>query len=129
MPSKITRSARPAPKPKGPVFPIRKPKLVTAADVPNVTPMNSAHVKAHYVNRTSFHAIVWGQYVAFSALLLTALWGAFLIHRTLALAEVGELTCSAENSYMWTMPTPDSDVPVLNDNVMRACAKAYRPFE
>jgi hypothetical protein len=29
---------------------------------------------------------------------------------------------------MWTMPTPDSDVPVLNDNVMRACAKAYNPL-
>ena len=128
MPSKITRSARPAPKPKGPVFPIRKPKLVTAAQAPNVEPINAGSVKAHYVGKLGFHGIIWGQYVAFSALLLTALWGAFLIHRTLALAEVGELTCSAENSYMWTMPTPDSDVPVLNDSVMRACAKAYNPL-
>lgn len=129
MPSKITRSARPSPKPKGPVFPIRKPKLVTAAQAPNVEPINAGSVKAHYVGKFGFHAVVWGQYVAFSALLLTTIWVAFLAHRTLALAEVGELTCSAENSYMWTMPTPDSDVPVLNDNVMRACAKAYRPFE
>jgi hypothetical protein len=128
MSARITRSARPAPKPHKPVFPIRKPKLVTAADAAQVAPINAGKVKAHYVSRTSFHAIVWGQYVAFSALLLTALWGAFLAHRTLALAEVGELTCSAENSYMWTMPTPDSDVPVLNDNVMRACAKAYNPL-
>ena len=128
MPTKVTRSARHAPKPHKPVFPIRKPALVTAADA-QVAPINAGKVKAHYVGKLGFHGIIWGQYVAFSALLLTALWGAFLIHRTLALAEVGELTCSSENSYMWTMPTPDSDVPVLNDSVMRACAKAYRPFE
>lgn len=129
MSARITRSARPAAKPKGPIFPIRKPKLVTAAQAPTILPINVGKVKAHYLGKFGFHAVVWGQYIAFSALLLTALWGAFLIHRTLALAEVGELTCSSENSYMWTMPTPDSDVPVLNDSVMRACAKAYRPFE
>jgi len=132
MPTKVTRSAaKPAPpkNPHKPTFPVRKPKLVKAAEAANVTPMNSAHVKAHYVGKASFLGIIWGQYIAFSALLLTALWVGFYVHRTLALAEVGALTCSAENSYMWTMPTPDSDVPVLNDSVMNACAKAYRPFE
>ena len=128
MPTKVTRSAKPAPR-KGPTFPVRKPKLVKAAEAPNITPMNSAHVKAHYVGKLGFHGIIWGQYIAFSALVLTAVWIGFHTHRTLALAEVGALTCSAENSYMWTMPTPDSDVPVLNDSVMNACAKAYRPFE
>jgi hypothetical protein len=129
MPTKITRSAKQAPKPKGPVFPIRKPKLVTAADMHNLTPMNSAHVKAHYVGPVGFHAWTVANYACFGALLLTVIAAGFWTHRTLALAEVGALTCSAENSYMWTMPTPDSDVPVLNDNVMRACASAYRPFE
>jgi hypothetical protein len=66
--------------------------------------------------------------VAFAALLLTVLAAGFYVHRTLALAEVGEITCSAENSMMWTMPTPDSDVPVLNSAVMNACAKAYNPL-
>jgi hypothetical protein len=128
MPTKVTRSARHAPKPKGPVFPIRKPKLVTAAQAPNVEPINAGSVKAHYVGKFGFHAVVWGQYVAFSALLLTALWGAFLIHRTLALAEVGALTCSAENSLMWLEEDPDSNVPKLNDAVMSRCAKAYNPL-
>lgn len=128
---KVTRPAtarKPAPK-KGPVFPIRKPTLVKAAEVPNIAPMNAGKVKAHYVGKLGFHGIIWGQYIAFSALLLTALWVGFYTHRTLALAEVGALTCSAENSYMWTMPTPDSDVPVLNNEVMLRCARAYRPFE
>ena len=128
MPTKVTRSARHAPKPKGPVFPIRKPKLVTAADVAQVAPINAGKVKAHYVGKFGFHAVVWGQYVAFSALLLTALYGAFLIHRTLTLAEVGELTCSAENSMMWLEEDPGSKVPRLNDAVMSRCAKAYNPL-
>lgn len=128
MPTKVTRSARHAPKPKGPVFPIRKPKLVTAADAAQVAPINAGKVKAHYVSRTSFHAIVWGQYIAFSALLLTALYGAFVIHRTLTLAEVGELTCSAENSMMWLEEDPGSKVPRLNDAVMSRCARAYNPL-
>ena len=132
MPTKVTRSAaKPAPpkKPHKPTFPIRKPKLVTAAEAAQVAPINAGKVRAHYVGKLGFHGIIWGQYIAFSALLLTALWAGFYVHRTLALAEVGAVTCSAENSYMWTMPTPDSDVPVLNDSVMNACAKAYRPFE
>jgi hypothetical protein len=127
MPTKVTRSARHAPKPNKPVFPISKPALVTAADA-QVAPINAGKVKAHYVGKFGFHAVVWGQYVAFSALLLTALWGAFLIHRTLALAEVGELTCSADNSLMWLEEDPDSNVPRLNDAVMSRCAKAYNPL-
>jgi hypothetical protein len=100
---------------------------VKAADA-TVTPINTGKVKAHYVSAAGYHGVIWLQYVAFGALLLTALVAGFYAHRTLALAEVGAVTCSAENSYMWTMPTPDSDVPVLNDNVMRACAKAYNPL-
>ena len=128
MPTKVTRSARHAPKPKGPVFPIRKPKLVTAAQAPTILPINVGKVKAHYLGKYSFHVVVWGQYVAFSALLLTALWGAFLAHRTLALAEVGALTCSAENSLMWLEEDPGSKVPRLNDAVMNRCAAAYNPL-
>jgi hypothetical protein len=128
MPTKITRSAKPAPKPAKPTFPVRKPALVKAADAV-VAPINAGKVKAHYVGPVGFHAWTVANYACFGALLLTAIAAGFWVHRTLALAEVGQLTCSAENSYMWTMPTPDSDVPVLNDNVMRACAKAYRPFE
>jgi len=129
MPTKITRSAKPAPKPPHkPDFPVRKPALVRAADA-SVAPINAGAVRAHYVGKVGFHSLVWAQYLCFGALLLTAIWCGFYVHRTLALAEVGALTCSSENSYMWTMPTPDSDVPVLNDNVMNACARAYRPFE
>jgi hypothetical protein len=128
MPTKITRSAKPAPKPVRPTFPVRKPALVRAADAV-VAPINTGKVKAHYVSAAGFHGLVWAQYLCFGALLLTAIAAGFYVHRTLALAEVGQITCSAENSMMWTMPTPDSDVPVLNDNVMRACASAYRPFE
>jgi hypothetical protein len=128
MPTKITRSAKPAPKPAKPTFPVRKPALVRAADA-SVAPINSGKVKAHYVGPVGFHAWTVANYACFGALLLTVIAAGFWTHRTLALAEVGALTCSAENSYMWTMPTPDSDVPVLNDNVMRACARAYRPFE
>lgn len=128
---KVTRPAtarKPASK-KGPVFPIRKPKLVTAADTHNVTPMNSAHVKAHYVGKLGFHSIIWGQYIAFSALLLTAIWVGFYTHRTLALAEVGAVTCSAENSYMWVMDDPGSDVPKMNDAILHQCARAYNPLQ
>lgn len=128
MPTKITRSAKPAPKPHKPSFPVRKPALVKASDA-IVAPINTGKVKAHYVSTVGFHGWIWAQYLCFGALLLTAIWVGFMVHRTLALAEVGALTCSAENSYMWTMPTPDSDVPVLNDSVLNACAKAYRPFE
>ena len=128
MPTKITRSAKPAPKPAKPTFPVRKPALVRAADAV-VAPINAGKVRAHYVGPVGFHAWTVANYACFGALLLTAIAAGFWTHRTLALAEVGALTCSAENSYMWTMPTPDSDVPVLNDNVMRACARAYRPFE
>ena len=127
MPTKITRSSRYAPKPHKPAFPVRKPALVKAADA-TVTPINTGKVKAHYVSAAGYHSVIWLQYVAFGALLLTAIVAGFYVHRTLALAEVGAVTCSAENSYMWTMPTPDSDVPVLNDAVLKACAKAYRPF-
>jgi hypothetical protein len=128
MPTKITRSSRYAPKPPHkPVFPVRKPALVKASDEA-LAPINAGKVKAHYVSAAGYHGVIWLQYVAFGALLLTALVAGFYAHRTLALAEVGAVTCSAENSYMWTMPTPDSDVPVLNDNVMRACAKAYNPL-
>ena len=128
MPSRITRSARPAAKPKGPIFPIRKPKLVTAAQAPTILPINVGKVKAHYLGKYGYHAVVWGQYIAFSALLLTALYGGFLVHRTLTLAEVGELTCSAENSMMWLEEDPGSKVPRLNDAVMSRCAKAYNPL-
>lgn len=128
MPAKVTRSAKPAPKPHKPTFPIRKPALVDAASAV-VAPINTGKVKAHYVGAVGFHGWIWAQYVCFGVLLLTALWCGFYVHRTLALAEVGALTCSAENSYMWTMQTPDSDVPVLNDSVLNACASAYRPFE
>lgn len=129
MPAKVTRSAKPAPKPHKPTFPVRKPALVKAADTPNIAPINTGKVRAHYVSSMGFHAWTLANYACFGALLLTVIWLGFYIHRTLALAEVGALTCSAENSYMWTMPTPDSDVPVLNDSVLNACAKAYRPFE
>ena len=127
MPTKVTRSAKAAPR-KGPVFPIRKPKLVTAAQAEAVQPINAGKVRAHYLGKFGFHAVVWGQYIAFSALLLTALYGGFLIHRTLTLAEVGELTCSAENSMMWLEEDPGSKVPRLNDAVMSRCAKAYNPL-
>ncbi len=128
MPAKITRSTRPAPKPHKPTFPVRKPALVKAAEA-QVTPINTGSVKAHYVDSWGFHGLIWAQYAAFGALLLTAIAAGFYIHRTLALAEVGALTCSAENSMMWTEPDPGSKVPRLNDAVMNACAKAYRPFE
>lgn len=129
MPARITRSARPAQSPHKPGFPIRKPALVTAADAATVAPINAGRVKAHYVGRFGYHAIWWAQKIAFSALLLTIIWVGFAIHRTLALAEVGALTCSDTSSLMWVRDTPDSDVPILNDEVMLACARAYRPFQ
>lgn len=128
MPAKITRSAQAPRKPHAPTFPVRKPALVREADSV-VAPINAGAVKAHYVGRVGFHGLIWAQYLAFGALLLTAIAAGFVVHRTLALAEVGAMTCSSENSYMWTMPDPGSSVPKLNDAVLNACAKAYRPFE
>jgi hypothetical protein len=128
MSARITRSARPAPKPHKPVFPIRKPALVKAAQAPNVEPINAGSVKAHYVGRTSFHLIVWGQYVAFCALVLTCIWVGLYVHRTVTLAEVGEMTCSAENSYMWVIDDPGSRVPKMHDALMLQCARAYNPL-
>jgi hypothetical protein len=128
MPTKVTRSAKPAPKPHKPTFPIRKPALAKASDH-NITPMNSAHVKAHYVGTVGFHAWTVANYACFGALLLTAIWGGFYVHRTLALAEVGAVTCSAENSYMWVMDDPGSDVPRMNDVILHQCAKAYNPLQ
>lgn len=57
MPSRITRSARPAPKPHKPVFPIRKPALVTAAQAEAVQPINAGKVKAHYTRQGW---LMWG---------------------------------------------------------------------
>jgi len=127
MSARITRSARPAPKPHKPVFPIRKPKLVSAADA-QVEPINAGKVKAHYVGKFGFHAVVWGQYVAFCALVLTCIWVGLYVHRTVTLAEVGELTCSAENSYMWVIDDPGSKVPKMHDALMLQCARAYNPL-
>ncbi len=53
---RITRSARPAPKPHKPVFPVRKPALVKAADA-TVTPINTGKVKAVY---TRHGWLMWG---------------------------------------------------------------------
>ena len=64
-PTKITRSARHAPKPKGPVFPIRKPKLVTAADA-QVAPINAGKVKAHYTKHGRI--ISWGILILFAVI-------------------------------------------------------------
>jgi hypothetical protein len=130
MSARITRSARPAPKPHKPVFPIRKPKLVSAAQAPtpNVEPINVGKVKAHYVGKLGFHAVVWGQYVAFCALVLTCIWVGLSVHRTLTLAQVGEMTCSAENSYMWVIDDPGSKVPKMHDALMLKCARAYNPL-
>jgi hypothetical protein len=127
MPTKVTRSAKPAPR-KGPVFPVRKPKLVKAADAANVVPVNTGKIRAHYVGKAGFYSVIWGQHVLFSVLLLTLVWAGFYVHRTLALAEVGALTCSAENSLMWLEEDPGSKVPRLNDAVMNRCAKAYNPL-
>ena len=129
MPAKITRSAQPAPKPHRPKFPIRKPALVRAADAETVSPINASKIKAHYVGPVGYQAIWWAQKVAFAALLLTVIWAGFMAHRTLALAEVGELTCSDKSSLMWVRDDPGSNVPALNDAVVVRCARAYRPLE
>jgi hypothetical protein len=129
MSTKITRATKPAPKPHKPGFPIRKPALVKAADGAGVAPINAGKVRAHYVGKWGYHGVWWAQKLAFSILLLTAIWAGFTVHRTLALAEVGALTCSPENSYMWLTDDPGSDVPQLNDAVLAQCARAYRPFE
>jgi hypothetical protein len=126
---KITRPAQPIRKPHKPDFPVRKPTLVKAADLPSLQPINTGQIKAHYVGPLSFHGLIWLQYLAFGALLLTALVGGLWVHRTMALAEVGAMTCSAENSLMWLEDDPGSKVPRLNEAVMLRCARAYRPFE
>jgi len=132
MPTKITRSARPAPKPHKPKFPIRSPAMAKAADAPNVYRLQAgapripddAVIYPEWVG----WAIRGAKYPAAILLFLIFAWVGLALHRTLALAEVGEITCSAENSMMWIRPTPDSDVPVLNDAVLKACAKAYNPL-
>lgn len=122
MPAKVTRSAAKAkPAPHKPTFPVREPA--------KIEPINRANVKAVYVGRMGFHGWIWAQHVAFGTLLLTATWFGFQVHRTMALAEVGAVTCSAENSMMWLEDDPGSDVPRLNDAVLMQCARAYRPFE
>ena len=56
MPTKITRSAKPAPKPAKPTFPVRKPALVKAADA-SVAPINAGKVQAVYTRQGW---IMWG---------------------------------------------------------------------
>lgn len=127
MPVKVTR---PPPKPKAPrkpSFPIRKPALVKAGDAV-VQPINTGKVKAHYVGAAGFHGWIWAQYAAVAVLLLTAIAAGLWVRKTLLLAEVGEVTCSADNHLMWLQETPDSRVPELNDAIMSRCAKAYNPF-
>jgi hypothetical protein len=125
----VTRSAHKAPaKPHKPKFPIRKPALVKAADAETVAPINATKVKAHYVGKVGYVSIWWAQKIAFAALLLTVIWAGFMAHRTMALAEVGELTCSDKSSLIWLQESPDSRVPELNNTVVVACARAYRPF-
>jgi hypothetical protein len=128
MSARITRPAKPPARPHKPGFPIRKPALVKAANADIVQPINAGKVKVHDVGRVGFHGIWWAQKIAFGALLLTVIWAGFAAHRTFALAEVGELTCSDKSSLMWLKPDPGSNVPTLNDTVVVACAKAYRPF-
>ena len=57
MPTKVTRSAKPAPKPHKPTFPVRKPKLVKAAEAANVVPVNTGKVRAHYTRQGW---LMWG---------------------------------------------------------------------
>jgi hypothetical protein len=90
MPSRITRSARPAPKPKGPVFPIRKPKLVTAAQAPNVEPINTGKVKAHYTRQGW---LMWG------IMGLCAVLGIFFSQQIIAAAQWVHLQTS-ERAYV-----------------------------
>jgi hypothetical protein len=57
MPTKITRSAKPAPKPPHkPDFPVRKPALVRAADA-SVAPINTGKVQAVYTRQGW---LMWG---------------------------------------------------------------------
>ena len=133
MPTKVTRSAaKPAPpkKPHKPTFPVRKPKLVKAAEAASVATINPGvkTAKAHYWGDKEVLRFQVAYIVAIVTLVLTALWVGFYVHRTLALAEVGALTCSAENSLMWLEEDPGSKVPRLNDAVMNRCAKAYNPL-
>jgi hypothetical protein len=130
----VTRSAHKAPaKPHKPKFPIRKPNLVEAASASNVVrlPPGVSHIPDDAVIYPEWvgWTIRGAKYPAAFLLFGIALGAGFYLHRTLALAEVGELTCSDKSSLAWVKPTPDSDVPVLNDAVMLQCAKAYRPFE
>jgi len=55
-PTKITRSAKQAPKPAKPTFPVRKPALVKAADAV-VAPINSGKVQAVYTRQGW---LMWG---------------------------------------------------------------------
>jgi hypothetical protein len=88
-PTKITRSARHAPKPKGPVFPIRKPKLVTAADA-QVAPINAGKVRAHYTRQGW---LMWG------IMGLCAVLGVFFSQQIIAAAQWVHLQAS-ERAYV-----------------------------
>ena len=56
MPTKVTRSAKAAPR-KGPVFPIRKPKLATVANADNLALINQSAVQTV---RTRHGWLMWG---------------------------------------------------------------------
>ena len=89
---KVTRPAtarKPAPK-KGPVFPIRKPKLVTAADVPNIAPINTGRVKAVYTRQGW---LMWG------IMGLCAVLGVFFSQQIIAAAQWVHLQAS-ERAYV-----------------------------
>lgn len=71
-----------------------------------------------------------GPYLAAALLALTLFvaWvniGNYLTRRAI-LVDIGETTCSPENSIMWTEADPGSDVPRLKDEVLARCARANR---
>lgn len=60
---------------------------------PNVQPVNSGKVKAHYVGKHSFTLLQWLPGAMLTVLALTAIWGGVLIFQKANYAAVGEMAC------------------------------------
>jgi hypothetical protein len=138
MSGKITHSAKPAPKPKGPGFPIRKEKLVEAANAPpSVLTVNPGRktAKPHYwgdKEARRFHVA----YIAAVVVLTVSLAAGFMGLRQLWLAtQISETLCSTVGksdrisySSIWLENQPGWDTPKERTELLELCYERSKPF-
>ena len=137
MPTKVTRSAKPAPKPHKPTFPVRKPKLVKAAEAASVATINPGvkTAKAHYWGDKEARRFHIAYIVAIVALVLTfAAMCVGIRHVTLSQMVANKLCSTVGKSdrlaygSLWLEEQPGWETPRERTDLLELCYERSRPF-